>query len=145
MPDPNVLTRICAATLVLAAGPARAARAGSAGLLNEWSARAQELAAAAGMHPLRAPLTLALVHLAAYDAVNAVAGGHAPYLAAPAVTRPASAEAAAVEAAYRVLRAELPSQAPALDAARAASLAAVAEPGRSRGTAVGAAAAAALL
>jgi hypothetical protein len=62
------------------------------------------------------------------DVVNAIAGGYAPYVAAPPVTRPASMEAAAVEAAYRVLVVELPSQQAALDAARAASLAPIAEP-----------------
>jgi hypothetical protein len=121
------------------------ARAAPADVLNEWSARASQLAAAAGMHPLRAPITLGIVHLAAYDAVNAIAGGHAPYVAARPVTRPASMEAAAVEAAYRVLAVELPSQLAALDVARAASLAPIAEPDRSNGVAVGAASAQALL
>jgi hypothetical protein len=116
-----------------------------ADVIHEWSARAQQLAGAAGMHPLRAPITLGLVHLAVYDAVNAIAGGHAPYVSAPPVTRPASMEAAAVEAAYRVLAVELPSQLAALDAARTASLAPMPEPDRSNGLAVGAAAAAALL
>jgi hypothetical protein len=131
--------------LLITASLAGAGQASSPAVVNEWSARASEATAAAGMHPLRAPITLALVHLAMYDAVNAVAGGHAPYAAAPSVVRPASAEAAAVEAAYRVLLAEAPSQAASLEAARTASLAAIPEPARANGAAVGAAAAQALL
>jgi hypothetical protein len=121
------------------------ARAAPADVVNEWSTRAAQLAGAAGMHPLRAPITIALVHLAVYDAVNAIAGGYAPYAGAPPVTRPASLEAATVEAAYRVLVAELPSQLAALDAARAASLGPILEPDRANGLAVGAAAAEGLL
>lgn len=130
--------------LLLAASPPPA-HAAAADVVSEWSARASQLAAAAGMHPLRSPITLALVHLAVYDSVNAIAGGHARYVARPQVTPPASMEAAAVEAAYHVLVVELPSQAAALEAARAASLAPIPEPERTNGMAVGSAAAAALL
>ena len=139
------LGRALVTTLLLAAVGVDGARAATADVVNEWSARASQLATAAAMHPLRAPITLGLVHLAVYDAVNAIGGGHAPYEVLPPVTRPASMEAAAVEAAYRVLAVELPSQIAALDAARTASLAQIPEPGRSNGSAVGAAAAEALL
>ena len=122
-----------------------AGRAVAAEPVNEWSTRTSELAAAAGMSPFRTPLTLALVHLAVYDAVNAIEGGYAPYASAPQVRRPASRDAALVEAAYAVLLVELPSQRAALDAARAASLASIGEPELTNGLAVGSAAARALL
>jgi hypothetical protein len=138
---PHASTAVILAAAMLAA----AARPASTDVVIEWSARAQQLAGESGMHALRVPLTLALVHLAVYDAVTAVEGGYEPYHSTPAVTRPASAEAAAVEAAYRVLIAELPSQGAALDAARTASLASLAEPQRANGVAAGAAAASALL
>jgi hypothetical protein len=137
--------RALVAALLLQAVLLDTARAAPADVVNEWSTRAAQLAGAAGMHPLRAPITLALVHLAVYDAVNAIAGGHAPYAGAPPVRPPASLEAATVEAAYRVLVAELPSQLAALDAARAASLGAIPEPDRANGLAVGAASAEGLL
>jgi len=84
--------------------------------ISEWGSVAQTAVAAGGMPPLRTPITFAILHLAMYDAVNAVTGHREPFAVAPPVTRPASAFAAAVEAGYRVLLAEVPSQQPALDA-----------------------------
>ena len=84
--------------------------------ITEWSIAAQTAVAASGMAPLRTPITFAILHLAMYDAVNAVAGDREPYAVSPSVNRPASAFAAAVEAGYRVLLVEVPSQQPALSA-----------------------------
>ena len=78
--------------------------------ITEWSITAQSAVAASGMAPLRTPITFAILHLAMYDAVNAVSGDREPYAASPPVNRPASAFAAAVEAGYRVLLVEVPSQ-----------------------------------
>jgi hypothetical protein len=83
--------------------------------ITRWSTEASKAMAAAGMAPLRMPITFALLHLAMYDAVNAVSGNGGAYAVSPPVTRPASAEAAAVEAGYRVLLAEAPSQQVSLD------------------------------
>jgi PAP2 superfamily len=114
--------------------------------LTEWSAVASTAANASGMAPLRAPITLALLHLAMYDAVNAIAGGREAYASAPVAARPASAHAAAIEAGYRVLRAELPTETALLDATYAKLLAEVPDASsKANGMNVGAAAAAALL
>ena len=83
--------------------------------ITEWSIAAQQAVAASGMAPLRTPITFAILHLAMYDAVNAVAGDREPYAVSPTVHRPASALAAAIEAGYRILLAEVPSQQSALD------------------------------
>src|SRR5262245_41714914 len=83
--------------------------------ITEWSIAAQTAVAASGMAPLRTPITFAILHLAMYDAVNAVSGDRQPYAVSPSVNRPASAFAAAVEAGYRVLLAEVPTQQLALD------------------------------
>src|SRR5262245_27171497 len=83
--------------------------------ITEWSVAAQSAVAASGMAPLRTPISFAILHLAMYDAVNAVAGDREPYAVMPSVNKPASAYAAAVEAGYRVLLAEAPSQQAALD------------------------------
>jgi hypothetical protein len=67
-----------------------------------------------------------MVHLAIYDAVNAIEG--APfegYASVPSVDRPASEEAAAATAAHDVLVALFPAQATDLDAKYATSLAAL--------------------
>lgn len=114
--------------------------------ITEWSALASELAAKDGVSPLRLPLTLALLHLATHDAVASVRGTPRPYLAAVPVERPAAPEAAAVEAAFRVLVDELPRQRPGLEAARERALARLLEgPARTNGVTAGARAAAALL
>jgi len=81
----------------------------------EWSLSAQAAVVAAGMSPFRTPITFAILHLAMYDAVNAVTRDRQPYAVAPNVPRPASAIAAATEAGYRILLAEVPSQKAALD------------------------------
>ena len=83
--------------------------------ITEWGIAAQSAVAAAGMAPLRTPITFAILHLAMYDAVNAITRDREPYAVSAPVVRPASAASAAVEAGYRVLLAEVPSQQPALD------------------------------
>jgi len=87
------------------------------------------------------------VHGAVYDAVNAIDKGHQPYLLSPRVAAPFdSQEAAAAAAAYHVLRTIVPAQEPVLAAQYAASLAGVPDgSGKTRGIAVGQAAAAAML
>jgi hypothetical protein len=82
-----------------------------------------------------------------FEAANAITADYRPYLAERlAVPRPASAEAAAVAAAHRVLVTYFPGSSASLDAARAASLAAIADgAGETNGVAVGEAAAAAMI
>jgi hypothetical protein len=57
----------------------------------------------AGQPPHVAVISLAMVQGAVYDAVNAIDGGHEPYLVRPAANAGDSKEAAAATAAYRVL------------------------------------------
>jgi len=89
---------------------------------------------------------LAMVHGAAYDAVNAIDRRYQPYLVAPRAKWWYSKEAAAATAAYRVLLGIVPEQEPALAAEYIASLADI-PPGtaRDRGIAVGRKAAKAML
>jgi len=58
---------------------------------------------------------MAIVHLAIYDAVNAIVGGHAPYLVLHA-PRSASPEAAAAAAAHTALLSLFPNQQSVIDA-----------------------------
>jgi len=55
--------------------------------------------------------SVAMVHGAIYDAVNAIDGGHEPYLGAPAALDSYSEDAAAAAAAYRVMLHLLPGRA----------------------------------
>jgi hypothetical protein len=96
----------------------------------------------ATVHPTR---SMAIVHLAIYDAVNAIAGGHAPYLALHA-PRSASPEAAAAAAAHTTLLSLFPSQQSVIDAKFQDSLSQIGSgPHVRRGIRVGNDAAAAIL
>jgi hypothetical protein len=98
------------------------------------------------MPPLRTPITLALVHVAMFDAVSAIAGSPRPHASVPPAAGPASAYAAAVEAGYRILLAEFASQQAALQNRYDALIAAEAHSiARQNGIAIGANAAASLL
>src|SRR6266404_2275058 len=64
------------------------------------------------IHPTR---SMAIVHLAIYDAVNGIMGGHAPYLVLHA-PRGASPDAAAAAAAHTALLSLFPNQQGVIDA-----------------------------
>jgi hypothetical protein len=89
----------------------------------------------------------AIVQLAVFEAVNAIEGDYEPYLDGIIVAPPgASPDAAAIAAAHRTLVTLRPGSAEALDAARAASLAAIPDgPAKDDGILVGENAAAAML
>jgi hypothetical protein len=88
----------------------------------------------------------AITQLAVFEAMNAIRRDYDPYLGTVDAPHWASTHAAAVSAAHGVLKTYFPANAAALDAARATSLAAIAEgPARTAGIAAGEAAAAALV
>ena len=92
--------------------------------------------------PTRAARALAIVHIAIYDAVNALVGGYEPYLAVtglPAATlENASLEAAVAQAAHDTLTAMYPSQADVFDAELRRILSGIPlHHGRNEGIAVG--------
>ena len=97
------MTRVAAIVLLVAVGAlsasARGQPAGNAAI--EWNAIATT--AAAGQPPHVVPLSLAMVQGAVYDAVNAIDGGHQPYLVSPPANPSDSKEAAVATAAFRVL------------------------------------------
>ena len=109
--QPARIARLTATALVaVAVGglPASARAQGTENPAIEWNAIASTaiMAAApqgAGQPPHAAALSLGMVQGAVYDAVNAIDGGHQPYLVAPPVDPGASKEAAAASAAFRVL------------------------------------------
>jgi hypothetical protein len=84
-----------------------------------------------GQTPANETRLAAITQLAVFEAVNAVTGRYEPYIENIRAPHSASAEAAAVASAHRVLRTYVPARATELDAARAKSLAAIAD-GKSR-------------
>ncbi len=60
--------------------------------------------------PGRSARAMAIVHIAIFDAVNAIAGGHDSYTDSPRARRPASIDAAVAQAAHDTLLAMFPSQ-----------------------------------
>jgi hypothetical protein len=93
----------------------------------DWNAHAaRAIVTVGGQVPPRALIRLAMVHLAIYDAVNAIEEvPFESYASVPSVDRPASPEAAVAAAAHDVLVALFPTQIADLDAKYAVSLAAL--------------------
>ena len=136
------IRRRTAAALVAATVLAPAA-AGADGVL-DWNAIM--VRTVAPQNPFAQGRTAAIVQLAVFEAVNSVTGDYRPYLGTLPPAPKASADAAAVAAAHGVLRALVPADAASLDAARAASLAAIPDgPEKAEGVLAGGAAAAAML
>ena len=73
--------------------------------------------------PLRTARALAIVHIAIFDAVNAIAGGYESYTGLPALRGEASLHAAIAQAAHATLTDLFPAQAATFDAELAADLA----------------------
>ena len=88
----------------------------------------------------------AITQLAVFEAVNAITHDYQPYLGTITAPPSASAEAAAIAAAYRVLITYFPGAATTLDTARTGSLAAIPDgPAKTAGIIVGEAAATAMI
>lgn len=132
---------VAVAALITLAAPGHA----RADTVTQWDLNAAQ--ALTGQDGRLVVIHQALVHGAMYDAVNAIDGGHEPYLLSTRVGTPFdSKEAAAATAAYRVLLSLAPAQAPTLAGMYAASLATVPDgTSKTRGIAVGEAAAAAMI
>lgn len=94
----------------------------------EWNANAANaIVGVAGLRPERGLIRLAMVHIAIYDAVNAIDGyPFQAYGVRPIVIAPASVDAATATAAHDMLVALFPAQQADLDAKYAASLSTIA-------------------
>lgn len=91
------------------------------------------------------PRTLAMLHIAMFDAINSIERRYTPYHLEVQASAGASAEAAAAQAAHDVLSALLPAQQAAYDAALAAQLNGIPRGRARQGIAIGKQAAAAVL
>jgi hypothetical protein len=112
----------------------------------DWNAIAVNTAVANGQNPFAQARYAAIVQLAVFEAVNSITGDYHPYLGSITAPAGASADAAGVQAAYRVLSTYFPASAAALGAARMNSLASIPD-GQSKtdGIAVGDAAGSAMI
>lgn len=114
----------------------------------DWNAHAANaIVGVAAQRPERGLIRLAIVHVAVYDAVNAIDGyPFQSYAATPNVVSPASPEAAVAAAAYDVLVALFPAQQADLEAKYSVSLAAIDDgPAKANGISVGQQAASGIL
>ncbi|MBA3639499.1 MAG: vanadium-dependent haloperoxidase [Acidobacteriota bacterium] len=133
----RTLLLACATNLLFCVGVARA------DVVRDWNAVMQTTVA--GQNPFAQARFAAITQLAVFEAVNTITGDYEPYLGTIEAPGGASAEAAAIAAAYRVLKTYFPANA-ALDTARANSLAAISESqAKADGIAVGEAAAAGMI
>jgi len=110
-----------------------------------WNEIAVTTLISQGQSPFAQARFMAITQLAVFEAVNAITGDYKPYIGTIAAPAHASADAAAVAAAYAVLKNYFPA-APNLDAQYATSLAAIPDGmGKTRGIATGQAAAAQMI
>lgn len=115
-------------------------------VIRDWNAIGVSVAANAKRPASETYLYLAFMHDAVYDALTSIEGGYEPYLATVEAKAGASAQAAAVAAAHRVLVTYFPEQQASLDASYGASLAALDDGApKDDGVGAGEAAAAALI
>ena len=91
----------------------------------DWNLIAVNTAITNGQSPYAQARYAAIVQLAVFEAVNTITGDYRPYLGSIVAPHGASADAAAIQAAYRVLSTYFPASASTLDTARANSLASI--------------------
>jgi len=114
--------------------------------VHDWNTIAVNTAIANGQNPFTQARFAAIAQLAVFEAVNAITNGYESYLGSIEATARASADAAAIAAAHRVLSTYFTASAAALDAARATSLAVIPDgAAKDEGIATGEAAAAAMI
>jgi hypothetical protein len=99
--------------------------AARADVVLDWNVIAVNTAIANGQNPFAQARYAAIVQLAVFEAVNTITGDYQPYLGTITAPPGASAEAAAIQAAYRVLSTYFPASAATLDSERATSLASI--------------------
>jgi hypothetical protein len=124
--------RVRCGLLALAISSAAAADA-----VSDWNQKAGVCALAAQQTAPPATRTLAIVHVAMFDAINSIEGRYAPYRFKVSAAPGSSAEAAGIGAAHAALVKLFPDQKASLDAAFAQALSRLPENGKDAGIAVG--------
>jgi hypothetical protein len=114
----RVLALLCGVVLSVLAGSVTV----NADVVSDWNTIAVDTAVANKANPFAQARYAAIVQLAVFEAVNAVTGEYQPYTGLVAPARGASAEAAAIQAAYEVLSAYFPASQASLNAAYQSSM-----------------------
>jgi len=117
----SIIHRVVFATILLSA-PAAAARAD---VIMDWNAKADAIAAEKQTSPAVYSRALTMMHVAMFEAVNAIEHRYTPYKLELNADRSTSKEAAAASAAHDILLSIYTDQQSDLDAALSASLSAV--------------------
>ena len=113
-------------------------KAVAADVITDWGARGVAIGAEKQLANALWTRNLAVMHVAMFEAVNAIDGRYKPYKLALPAEKTASKDAAAAAAAHAVLISLYPDQKPKLDEALQASLATVAADGaRTKGIELG--------
>ncbi|MET0675978.1 MAG: vanadium-dependent haloperoxidase [Bradyrhizobium sp.] len=117
-----------------------------ADVIMDWNAKADAIAAEQKFLPTTQTRTMSMMHIAMFEAVNAIDRRYAPYRLDLSADRSTSREAAAATAAYNILVSIYPDQKAALDTTLAASLSGIPDTeGKTRGIELGKAAAAGIV
>jgi len=125
-------------TLLAIALTVALAGAAHADVIMDWNAKADAIAAEKQVLPAQQSRAMSMLHIAMFEAVNAIERRYAPYKLTLSADRSTSREAAAAAAAYDILVAIYPDRKAVLDAALTASLAAIPETeGKSNGIVLG--------
>src|SRR5215472_10989141 len=110
----------------------------TADVVTDWDQKTEASIAEGKQLPFAGTRTMAIVHVAMFDAINSIEGRYTPYKFKVPAPAGSSSEAAGVAAAHAALVKLFPEQKAALDAAYTASLAKIPEsPGKTTGIAVG--------
>jgi hypothetical protein len=96
-------------------------------VITDWNAKADAIAAEKQVPPIPHSRALSMLHVAMFEAVNAIERRYATYKLNLSADRATSKEAAAASAAYDILLGVYPDHKAALDATLAASLSGIAE------------------
>src|SRR6478735_1692555 len=114
------MKRVCSSVVLVALLVCSPVAARAADVVLSWNEIAVNTLLAQGQSPFAQARFMAITQLAVFEAVNAITGDYKPYLGTVAAPAHASADAAAVAAAYAVLKNYFPT-APLLDSQYAAS------------------------
>jgi hypothetical protein len=98
-----------------------------ADVIVDWNAKSDEIAAQKQERPLKHSRGTTMLHVAMFEAVNAIEGRYLPYKLTLTTDRTSSKEAAAASAGHDILLALYPDQQSTLDATLATMLAGIAD------------------
>jgi hypothetical protein len=142
IPRASLLQSLIVAAAIAALAPTSA----RADAIFDWNIKADEIAAQKQLSPAEQGRALAMLHVAMFEAVNAIAPKYSPYKLSLKAERTTSKEASAAAAGHNVLAKLYPDQKASLDSMLATMLAAISDgEAKAKGIALGQEAAAGII